>query len=179
MIIQLLAAILTFPLNGSSGTEVLILRVDDRLVHGQVIAGWARPLGIESLIIASDKISKDEWACNAYRLAVPEGIKFSCLDIKTCATHIANEMDKKRVMIVVEKIAEAYELVNSGLPIKEVNIGGLSYTQGARAITPYIYLSGDEIEAAVKLYQLGIKLIGKQLPNSPPVDVVKKLTGVK
>lgn len=158
---------------------MLILRVDDRLIHGQVIAGWARPLGIETLVIASNKVSQDEWACNAYRLAVPEGIKFFCYDIKTCVESLLNGTDKKRVMIVVERIAEAFDLVTNGLKIKEINIGGLSYTPGARSIAPYIYLSSDEIEYAVKLYQLGIKLIGKQLPNSPPVDVIKKLAGVK
>jgi len=158
---------------------MLILRVDDRLIHGQVVAGWARPLGIESLVLASDALSHDEWACTAYRLAVPEGMKFLCCDIKTCAEFVANGADKKRIRIVVEKIADAYNLVASGVPIKEINIGGISYSDGARTITPYIYLSSDEIEWAVKLYQMGIRLVGKQLPNSPPVDVAKKLAGVK
>jgi PTS system sorbose-specific IIB component len=158
---------------------MLILRVDDRLIHGQVVAGWARPLGIESLILASDTLSADEWACTAYRLAVPEGMKFLCYSIKACAEYVTDGKDKKRIMIVVEKIADAYRLVTDGLPVKEINIGGISYTDGARTITPYIYLSPDEIEWAVKLYQMGIKLIGKQLPNSPPVDVAKKLAGVK
>ena len=158
---------------------MLIVRVDDRLIHGQVVAGWARPLGIESLIIASDKLSTDEWACNAYRLAVPEDVKFYCYDIKKCVRFISNGMDKKRVMVVVEKISDAYDLVANGLKIKEINIGGISYSQGARSIAPYIYLSNDEIEYAVKLYEMGIKLIGKQLPNSPPIDVAKKLAGVK
>ena len=80
-----------------------ILRVDDRFIHGQVVAGWARPLGIKSLIIASDKISKDEWACNAYRLAIPEGIEFSCVGIKQCIT-IVNKQNKKRPTVAATHI---------------------------------------------------------------------------
>lgn len=155
-----------------------ILRVDDRLIHGQVVAGWARPLGIESLILASDKICQDEWACNAYKLAIPEGIEFSCVGIKQCVKTLG-EQDKKRIMIIVESVREAYSLLKEGLDIEEVNIGGLGYKEGTREIAPYIYLSPDDIESVVHLFNLGIKVIGKQLPNSSTIDVVKTLAGVK
>lgn len=155
-----------------------ILRVDDRLIHGQVIAGWARPLGIQSIILASNKICKDEWACNAYRLAVPEGIKFSCVAIKRCIT-LLNECSKRKVMIIVESVNEAYDLLKEGLDVKEINIGGLGYREGTREIAPYIYLSPEDITAVVRLYHMGVRVIGKQLPNSSAIDVVKTLTGVK
>jgi len=157
---------------------MFVLRIDDRLIHGQVVAGWARPLGVEELIIASDTISKDAWACNAYRLAVPENICFYCFDIESCAQHLKNVMDKRRVMIVVEKAIDAYNLIKNGLRANEVYIGGLVYREGARSIAPFIYLTLEDIEALVKLHELGIKIIGKQLPNSQPIDVIKKLTGV-
>ena len=155
-----------------------ILRVDDRLIHGQVIAGWARPLGIQSIILASNRICQDEWACNAYRLAVPEGIKFSCVDLKRCIT-LLNECSNRKVMIIVESVNEAYDLVKEGLDVKEINIGGLGYKKGTRAIAPFIYLTPEDIKAVVRLYHMGVKVIGKQLPNSSTIDVVKTLTGVK
>ncbi len=158
---------------------MLILRVDDRLIHGQVIAGWARPLGIEVLILASDRISKDEWSCRVYRLAIPDGIQFYCFDIQSSAQFLLRQSDEKRMMAIVERIRDAYILLLNGLKVKEVNIGGLGFTEGARTIAPYIYLTPEDVESAVKIYQMGIKLIGRQLPNSPPVDVIKKLTGVK
>lgn len=157
---------------------MFVLRIDDRLIHGQVVAGWARPLGINELIIASDTISKDNWACNAYRLAVPENINFYCFDIKGCVEYLKNGLDKRRIMVVVEKVIDAYNLVNNGLAINEVHIGGLGYQEGARSIAPFIYLTPEDIKVLAKLHELGIKIIGKQLPNSQPVDVIKKLTGV-
>jgi len=157
---------------------VLILRIDDRLIHGQVIAGWVRPSGIKSIILASDKIYQDEWACNAYRLAVPAGIEFSCANIKKCAERI-NQSNKERIMIIVESVKDASNLVEAGVRINEVNIGGLSYREGTREIAPYIYLSPEDIESVVHLHHLGIKVIGKQLPNSAAIDVVRNLTGVK
>uniref|UniRef100_A0A7V0Z4X9 PTS mannose/fructose/sorbose transporter subunit IIB n=1 Tax=candidate division WOR-3 bacterium TaxID=2052148 RepID=A0A7V0Z4X9_UNCW3 len=157
---------------------MLILRIDDRLIHGQVVAGWARPLGIEELIIASDTISKDAWVCNAYRLAVPENIVFHCYDIEGCVQYLMNGIDKKRTMVVVEKPVDAYNLVKNGLKVNEVYIGGLGYREGARSVVPFIYLTPEDIEFLVKIHELGIRIVGKQLPNSQPVDVIKKLTGV-
>ncbi|OPX17853.1 hypothetical protein BXT86_04290 [candidate division WOR-3 bacterium 4484_100] len=156
---------------------MVILRVDDRLIHGQVIAGWVRPLGIEKIILASDIISKDEWACNAYRLAIPEEIEFVCTDLISCVRDVAGA-NKKKIMIVVESLTEASELVKKGLSIKEVNVGGIGYKEGSREIAPYIFLSPDDIKSIVYLHQKGIKIIGKQLPNSMPVYVVKKLAGM-
>ena len=157
---------------------MLILRVDDRYIHGQVVAGWARPLRIEVIILASDTISKDEWTCNAYKLAIPEGIEFSCVNIEQC-TALVIEKEKKKLMIIVGSVQEAHELLLAGLDVKEVNIGGICYKEGTREIANYIYLTPDDIKSVVQLYEMGVKVIGKQLPNSPSVDVVKMLTGVK
>ena len=155
-----------------------ILRVDDRYIHGQVVAGWARPLRIEVIILASDKISKDEWACNAYQLAIPEGIEFSCVNIEQCNA-LVTKKDKKKLMIIVGSMHEAHELLLAGLDVKEVNIGGICYKEGTREIANYIYLTPDDIKSVVHLYEMGVKVTGKQLPNSPPVNVVKMLAGVK
>ncbi len=156
---------------------MLILRVDDRLIHGQVVAGWARPLGIEILMLASDTISQDPWACNAYRLAIPEGITFDCIGIEQCIG-LVEAHNKKRLMIIVESVGDAQRLLKKRLIVKEVNIGGLGYRENTREIAPYIYLSPTDIESVVQLFQMGIKVIGKQLPNSASIDVIKTLAGV-
>lgn len=157
---------------------MLILRVDDRLIHGQVIAGWARPLGIDRVVLASDRLSRDEWSCNAYRLAIPEGIDFCCCTIAECVRRIRGG-NRHRTMIVVESMNEASALVQGGLAVPEVNVGGLGYHEGTREVASYIHLSPDDIDSVVTLHNLGVRVTGKQLPNSVAVDVVKKLAGIK
>ena len=156
---------------------MLLLRVDDRLIHGQVVAGWARPLGIELLMLASDTICRDEWACQAYQLAIPEGITFACMSIEQCIPRVVDQ-PKKRIMIIVESISDAHRLLAKQLIVKEINIGGLGYRENTREIAPYIHLSPAEIESVVQLFAMGVKVIGKQLPNSASIDVVKTLAGV-
>ena len=157
---------------------MLILRVDDRLIHGQVIAGWVRPLGISAIVLASDRISHDEWTCSAYRLAIPEGIEFYCYTLDECVNHLSSE-NKRRIMVIVESMSEASELVKKGLMIKEVNVGGIGYREGTREVAPYIYLSTADIASVVYLHDHGVRVTGKQLPNSAAVDIVKKLAGIK
>jgi mannose/fructose/N-acetylgalactosamine-specific phosphotransferase system component IIB len=157
---------------------VHILRIDDRYIHGQVIAGWARPLGFNLIILASDKICQDEWSRNAYKFAVPDGIEFHCVEINNCVQLVEQKKGKK-IMIIVGSVSEAYQLLGNGLMLKEVNIGGLGYKEGTREIANYIYLTPEDIEAVVRLYNVDVKVVGKQLPNSPPIDVVKMLAGVK
>jgi mannose/fructose/N-acetylgalactosamine-specific phosphotransferase system component IIB len=87
--------------------------------------------------------------------------------------------NKKRIMIIVESMTEASELVRKGLWVKEINVGGIGYREGTREVAPYIYLSTADIESVVYLHSRGIKITGKQLPNSSAVDVVKKLAGIR
>jgi mannose/fructose/N-acetylgalactosamine-specific phosphotransferase system component IIB len=154
-----------------------ILRVDDRLIHGQVVAGWARPLGINILILASNTVCDDEWACNAYRLAIPEEIEFHCVHLDECKKAVSC-LGEKDHMIIVASVREAYGLLEQGLDVHEVIIGGLSYHEGTREIAPYIHLTSDDIDAVVQLFHMGIKVTGKQLPNSSTIDVIKTLVGV-
>jgi mannose/fructose/N-acetylgalactosamine-specific phosphotransferase system component IIB len=87
--------------------------------------------------------------------------------------------NKRRIMVVVESVSEASELVKKGLMVKEVNVGGIGYREGTREVAPYIYLSTLDIESVVYLHDRGVRVTGKQLPNSAAVDIVKKLAGIK
>ncbi len=155
----------------------MILRIDDRYVHGQVIAGWVRPLGINHLILVSDDIASDDWAKKTYTLAVPDDIKFSIAPVNGLASYLDEKFDK--TMIVVGSIKDAFTLLDQGLKVGEVNLGCLSYDNGKREICSYIYLNNEDIEYLISISKRGIKVTGRALPNSPVVDVIKILKAVK
>jgi len=155
----------------------MILRVDDRYVHGQVIAGWVRPLGIRHLILVSDEIAADEWARNTYALAVPDNIKFSVATLDDLLTKVEAKSDK--TMIVVGSIREALALIEKGLPVKEVDLGCLGYDDGKCEVCSYIYLSDEEIRYARAIDNRGVKVLARALPNCPITDVMKALKAGK
>ena len=154
----------------------MILRVDDRFVHGQVIAGWVRPLGINHLVLISDEIATDEWARNTYTLAVPDDIKFSICqvaDFNDCLTEKVN-----RTMIVVGSVKDAFALVERGLKVDQITLGCLNYDEGKKEICSYIYLSSEDIGYVKALIKKGLKIVARALPTSPVLDVAKIIKGV-
>lgn len=155
----------------------MILRVDDRLVHGQVIAGWVRPLGISRLVLVSDEIASDDWARNTYALAVPEEIKFLTCTIDGFGECMKEKVD--RTMVIVGSLKDAFSLVERGLKIGEINLGCLNYDEGKKEICSYIYLSTEDIKYACRLAAMGLRILARALPTSPPVDVARILKGGK
>ncbi|MEO0225907.1 MAG: PTS sugar transporter subunit IIB [candidate division WOR-3 bacterium] len=155
----------------------MILRVDDRYVHGQVIAGWVRPLGINYLILANNEIAGDDWAKNTYNLAVPENIKFTVTELD----NLMNVIDPKinKTMILVGSIKDAVKLIEDGLNVKEVDLGCLSFDDGKCEVCSYIYLSKEDIEYIKILNQKGIKVLARALPNCPTTDVGKFIKEMK
>ncbi|RKX68758.1 hypothetical protein DRP53_10070 [candidate division WOR-3 bacterium] len=150
---------------------MFILRVDDRLIHGQVIAGWVRPLGIERLILSSDAIAPDEWLRKAYTLAVPDDISLAILTLDETIRSLGKGHPEK-LMVVVESVADAKYLIDNGLGVEDLNLGCIGYREGRMEITPYIYLDADEMKLLVQIGRNGIKVEARALPNSPPVDVL-------
>ena len=149
----------------------MILRVDDRFIHGQVIAGWVRPLGISHLILASDEIAADDWARNTYSLAVPDSIKFSVTSIQ----HLPDLIDRpnNKTMIVVGTVKDAYSLIERGLPVDNVDLGCLGYDDGKCEVCSYIYLSNEDIKYIRAIIEHGTKVLARALPNCPVTDIMK------
>ncbi len=155
----------------------MILRVDDRYVHGQVIAGWVRPLGIKHLILVSDEIAGDDWAKNTYALAVPDNIKFTITTVHSLNEYLDKQTNK--TMVIVGSVKDAYALIEKGLRIEELDLGCLGYDDGKREICSYIYLNIEEVEYLKAIYDRGIKILARALPNCPIIDVAKILKEVK
>lgn len=156
-----------------------IVRIDDRFIHGQVTAGWVRPLGIELIILANDQIAADDWEREIYSLAVPPEIEVKIISIDETVQILKSFNCDKKTMVLINSFKDALKLVLSGIPILKINIGGLHYGNGKRAFAPYIFLSDDEIKDAQQLLARGIKLEGKEIPGSPSLILDTLIREVK
>src|SRR5262245_45050658 len=111
--------------------SVELVRIDDRLVHGQVVEGWLKALRVNHIVVASDLVEADETQKALYLLAVPHGVELSCLKVAEAAkAWKANEWKKDRVLVLVSTPDEALKLSEAGAPITSVNLGGLHYRNG-------------------------------------------------
>ena len=151
-----------------------IVRVDDRLVHGQVLAGWVEPLGIRRVIIASDAVAADELERELYRAAVPEGVEFAALPLSEAAEVLGRE-DGARTMALVGSIAEARRLVEAGLKPARLNVGGVHRGPGRVEVLPFVWLTEDEREDCRALAARGVRLEAQMLPDSQSWDLAALL----
>ncbi len=155
---------------------VELLRIDDRLVHGQVVEGWVKALRISRIVVASDAVAADDTQKALYQLAVPHGVDLSCLKVaETTKEWKAHRWDKDRVIVLVSTPQEALQLYEGGSPIQSVNLGGLHYRNGRVQVLKGISLDESDVRALKGLASKGVVLEARTLPLDEPFDLAQYL----
>lgn len=145
---------------------IKLLRLDDRLLHGQVAFTWTPALGVDTLMIANDKLAKDEFRKMTLGLAKPPGTR---LIIKNVTEGIAFLQDAKnaglKMLVLVDSVSDAFALAEAIAEIRSVNFGGLRTRDGAKAISKSIFLTDEDIALSRKLLERGLELEIRQVPT--------------
>ena len=153
-----------------------LVRIDDRLVHGQVVEGWIPNLKAELVLVASDTAAADELQISLMRLALPEAVILEVLPVAQAARHPGFNPDyPKRVLVLVPGPQEALRLLEEGASFARVNVGGLHYTAGKVQLGRAIYLSEKDKQALIGISRRGIRLEGRALPNERETDLMDTL----
>ena len=152
--------------------SVELLRIDDRLVHGQVVEGWLKALHIKHIVVASDPVEADETQKALYFLAVPHGVEMTCLPVTQAAqAWKAQRWKKDRALVLVSTPQDAVRLFDAGAPIQSVNLGGLHYRSGRVQVLKGVSLDDADVRALKSLAAKGIMLEARPLPLDEPVDI--------
>jgi PTS system mannose-specific IIB component len=151
---------------------VELLRIDDRLVHGQVVEGWVKALRINHIIVASDSVEADETQKALYFLAVPQGVDLTCATLKEAAlAWKAGQWKDDRALMLVSSPEDVLRIFDGGAPIQSVNLGGLHYRAGRVQVLKGISLDDADVRALKALSDKGILLEARALPLDEPVDI--------
>lgn len=147
-----------------------LFRVDDRLIHGQVIIGWCRPLGIDFIVLVDDAVRESPWEQDLYRMAIPHEIEvvFASRDeaVRQSAQWFA---DARRGMLLTGSIETMADLSGSGVAIPRLNLGGVHHRPGRVERLPFLYLTDEELRLLQKLERDGVEVSAQDLPTSTPV----------
>ena len=147
-----------------------LLRIDDRLIHAQVVIGWGRILHPDRIIASDDEIASNDWLKNQYLTATPPELKVSILSIEETADRIAGGVfDSERVILLVKGPTAVIRFMDLGFPVEEVNVGGLHFSEGKERILDFVYLSPEDRAAMRELVKRGVTLEARALPDSESV----------
>ncbi len=147
---------------------LLLARIDDRLIHGQVVHGWGSSLRPTWIAIVSDALRADLARAELYLFAAPEGARAQALSVQeTLLDSTRATIEAERSMLLFPGVEEPLRLKQAGFPLTEVNVGGLHHAPGKHALLPYVYLDSRDRDALRALAALGVKLTAQDLPTNP------------
>lgn len=150
---------------------ILLCRVDDRLVHGQVVIGWGKPLGLGFIVLVDDAVYASEWERDLYRMGVPPEVELIFAGVREAAERMpAWREDPRKGLILTADVATMAELCRAAsAPVTRVNLGGIHHKPGRWQRTPYVYLTGDEFDLLQGLADSGVEITAQDLPTTRPV----------
>ena len=155
---------------------ISLLRIDDRLIHAQVVIGWGAALQPDRIVIADDRVAGSELEKSLYMAAPPPEIKVSILSIDDTVKQLnGGVFDKEKIFLLVSHPESILRLLELGLEVDAVNVGGLHYAEGKEKILDNIYLDAGERNALRELVKRGITLEARSLPGSETVILNSKV----
>jgi PTS system mannose-specific IIB component len=147
-----------------------LVRIDDRLIHGQVVAVWLRALGADRIVIVDDASAADEFLREVLVLAAPPSVPVEVHDVEhgidRCRELAASE---EAVIVLVRSPRTALTLRRQGVPIDVVNLGGLGAGPGRRRLYRSISVSPDEVHDLRELERLGTRVEIRIVADDRPV----------
>ena len=156
--------------------DAVFTRIDSRLIHGQVAGTWVPFIAPQTFIAASDNAAHDKLRKSLLLQVAPAGVKTNVLDIAKAGRVYNNpKYTGMKTMFVVESPVDVVRLLDEGVKINEVNVGGVTFKTGMVQLSDAVYASEEHLEAYRELIKRGVKLTVQQLPNHSPVDLEKIL----
>lgn len=146
---------------------IKLLRVDHRLLHGQVVVSWFDSVGANTILVANDVVANDEFRKSAIRLAKPENAKLVMKSIDDSIDAINSGVtDKYKMLVVVESVGDAEKLIRgTQRQITSLNLGGTKPREGTKNYSKTINLTDLEAALLAGLQQDGVEVYIQQIPS--------------
>ncbi len=151
--------------------SIVLCRIDDRLIHGQVVIGWGRALGIELIILVDDQVAASAWEQELYRMAVAPEIDVRFVTVADAALQAADwQSNGKRALLLTGDL-ETMAALRAASPdvVQRINLGGIHHRPGRRERLPFVYLTDQELRTLQALEAGGASITAQDLPTNAPV----------
>lgn len=139
--------------------KIKLSRIDDRLIHGQVATVWAKEAGAERIIVVSKEVDDDQIRKTLVKQAAPPGIKVNIVNVEKAIKVFNNpKYANDTVFYLFTNPTEVLEMVNAGVPIKSVNVGGMQFKTGRTQVTKAVSVGPEDVVSFRELSKLGVEL---------------------
>jgi len=155
---------------------VILARIDDRLIHGQVTEGWFPKFRPEIVLVVSDDVAASEWHRELYLASLPDDLEGMVSGVGD-APGIINELesDPRPSYVLFESPKDACTAVENGAVIKKINVGGMHSSKGKREMCDYIFVDDEDVFHLKRLKEMGVELDFRDLPDHDDIDIMTRL----
>ncbi|EMF0626312.1 PTS sugar transporter subunit IIB [Enterococcus faecium] len=156
--------------------NIVNVRIDERLIHGQVAGIWAPSLHTQRIIVINDEAAADSLQKSSLRMAAPTSMSLSVLPVESAAKNIrSGKYGKQRLFLVFKNPTDVLRYLKAGGKLTHVNVGNMSYKEGSKDITKSIKVLEEEIDVFESIAAMDINVTAQLVPNDPVVDFMDKL----
>ncbi|HXX29713.1 MAG TPA: PTS sugar transporter subunit IIB [Myxococcaceae bacterium] len=151
---------------------ISFIRIDNRLIHGQVVEAWLPVLKVGRVVVADDEASDSPLMRAAMGLAVPPGIEVDIARLDD-VPFARLAQDAVRTLVLLRDLPALLRAKGRGLPVRQLNLGNIHHGPGRRQVTASVYLTADELEQLRQLEAVGVELEGRGVPTERPIPLAE------
>ena len=152
--------------------SVVLYRIDDRLIHGQVVVGWGQATDAALIVLVDDEVRESAWEQELYRMGVPAEMEVVFAGVSEAIAAVAAwERDPRKGIVLTGDIDTMAALCAGAPSVRRVNVGGIHFRAGRIERLRYVYLTAEEAAALRALAESGVEVTAQDVPTVTPVPV--------
>ncbi len=153
---------------------IVFIRIDDRLIHGQVVEGWVNFLKATSILVADDTVASNALQRSIMEISLPHGLNLSIGRIEEiCELVKQSASPKDRAILLFSNPSAVVRALQLGLQCRDLNIGGMHYVPGKRKLIDILAVDDQDLEALRQIASQGVKVTVQSVPNQKPMPLEK------
>ncbi len=146
--------------------NILLTRIDNRLIHGQVGVTWTMTLGANLILVADDEVAENELMQQLMAAtAKSSGASVRFFTIQKTIDVIHKAADRQKIFIVCKTPKDVRKLIEGGVPIQEVNVGNMHFSQGKRQVSKKVYVDDADMDDLKAIRDAGVEIYIQDVPG--------------
>jgi PTS system, mannose/fructose/sorbose family, IIB component len=155
-----------------STPHIVLTRIDNRLVHGQVGVVWTSSIGANLLLVANDQTAQDELQQELMEAtAESSGVGIRFWTLQKTIDNIHKAAERQKIFIIVRTPQDALKLVEGGVPLKQVNVGNMHFAQGKERLTKKVYVDDEDKKVLTELADHGVEVFIQDVPEDKKQNI--------
>ena len=153
--------------------NIVLARIDERLIHGQVGVQWVGFVGANLVLVADDEVAQDEVQQNLMEMVLAQGIAFRFWPLQKVIDNIHKASDRQKILVVAKTPAAFAKMVQGGVPITRINVGNMHFSAGKKQIAKTVSVDDEDIKAFLALKAAGVEAYVQGVPTEQAIDLYK------